>query len=94
MSILASAKAFLGIDYGTARARLTKLIMYDQARRLNMLNCYRCGQHIDDVNDFTIDHKQHWLRVSVELFYDMDNIAFSHHSCNSRHCRRGKNMGD
>ncbi|WP_139796379.1 hypothetical protein [Sporomusa malonica] len=46
--------------------------------------CYRCGEKIDDITDFTIDRKESWLLGDdpAQLFYDMDNIAFSHARCN------------
>lgn len=42
------------------------------------------GEKIDDITEFTIDHKESWLLGddALQLFYDMDNIAFSHARCN------------
>ena len=58
------------------------MIMYSLARKLSMLDCYRCKKEIDDISDFTIDHKKGWVNVSPALFWDMNNIAFSHATCN------------
>jgi hypothetical protein len=80
---------FLGIPHGTAVARLRKSILFSLVRRLNEDYCFRCSNKIDDVKDLSIEHKQPWENISVELFWDLDNIAFSHLKCNVPHKRRG-----
>lgn len=80
----APVKRQLGISYNTARYRLNRLIMFDFAKRLGLDNCYRCGLKIESIDDFTVDHKERWLNVDPKLFWDMNNIAFSHQRCNSR----------
>jgi hypothetical protein len=77
----------LGINYGTAVARLDRQLLFIFAKRLKMVDCFRCGKAIENLNDFTIEHKEPWLDVSVELFWDIENIAFSHHRCNSKATR-------
>jgi len=39
---------------------------------------------IDSVEELSIEHKIPWLNNSSELFWDLDNIAFSHLICNTR----------
>ncbi|MAH47149.1 hypothetical protein CMI37_15080 [Candidatus Pacearchaeota archaeon] len=75
---------FLGMSYSTAFHRLRKSIMLMLLRRLDANWCYRCGGEIKTERELSIDHKKSWFNVSVELFWDLDNIAFSHLSCNSR----------
>ena len=83
---LAKRRMLLGMDAGTASLRLKKHIMWLMAVRLNLHICYRCGTHIEDKDSFSIEHKQSWMSSPdpVAAFFDLDNIAFSHLSCNSR----------
>jgi hypothetical protein len=85
----ARKSAFLGIPHGTASHRLRKLILFDLIRRLGENVCFRCSQEIEHVDDLSIEHKQPWEGVSVELFWSLDNIAFSHLHCNLPHSYRG-----
>ena len=41
------------------------------------------------VDDFTIEHKKFWLHSEdpVGLYFDEDNLAFSHATCNSKENR-------
>ena len=75
---------FLGISYGTASNRLRKSIMLMLIKKLDENWCYRCGAEITTERELSIDHKKSWFNVSVELFWDLNNIAYSHLSCNSR----------
>jgi hypothetical protein len=86
-----------GLNAGTASSRLRKSIMFDLAQKLNLCTCFRCSKEIDNVDDFTIDHKINWRKSdnSVELFFNLNNIAFSHHLCNIKAARRaGKRFPD
>lgn len=74
----------LGMPFGTAMGRLRKSIMFELARRLGECVCYRCRKPIDTVEEFSIEHMEAWQRASdpVAAFFNIDNIAFSHHECN------------
>lgn len=72
----------LGIPFGTATSKLRKNILFWLLTRLDETTCFKCGKEIETVDDLTIEHKQPWLHVSVDLFWDLDNIAFSHSACN------------
>jgi 5-methylcytosine-specific restriction endonuclease McrA len=72
----------LGMPLGTARGKLIKRILFDLARRLGLLACYRCTKPIESVNDLTVEHKLRWLDADPALFWDLSNIAFSHSVCN------------
>lgn len=74
----------LGMPYGTACGRLRKRLLFHLAEQLGLTSCHRCGKTIDDVGEFSIDHKKPWLHASANLFWDLDNIAFSHLTCNAR----------
>lgn len=51
--------------------------------------CFRCKKSLTR-NDFTIEHKVPWLKApnASELYYSLDNIAYSHLRCNSAASRR------
>jgi hypothetical protein len=74
----------LGEKLSTAKSRLGKLLMFDLAKKCGMDTCFRCGEIIDNIEEFTIDHKESWLlsEEPTKLFYSMENIAFSHAKCN------------
>jgi len=72
----------LGMPYGTASGRLLKRLLLRMAQDLHRDMCFRCGKRIETVEEFSIEHKKDWLDVSVDLFWDLDNIAFSHRVCN------------
>jgi hypothetical protein len=90
MSKATAAKkaAQLGMPLGTAQGRLLKQLLFRMAQELERDVCFQCGEKINSVEEFSIEHKQPWLDVSVELYWDLANIAFSHRVCNIRAARR------
>ena len=78
---------FLGMSYGAACGQLRKRIMFSMAQELGRDTCYRCGKKIETVDELSVEHKKFWLHVNVDLFWDLDNIAFSHLKCNNSHQR-------
>jgi len=77
----------LGMNPSTASGRLIKDILFKFVIDAEY-NCYRCGEELTR-ETFSIEHKVPWLDSDnpVELFFDLDNISFSHHTCNSSHKR-------
>lgn len=77
-------KEQLGMAQGTARNKLVKMIMFDMAKKLGLNFCYQCSAEIVNISNLTIEHKEPWLdsKNPKELYFDLNNIAFSHHSCN------------
>ncbi len=71
-----------GIPVGTAAGRLRKMVMFELIRRLGENRCYRCGELIESADELSIDHKKPWLE-DHSLFWDLNNVAFSHFLCNS-----------
>ena len=57
--------------------------MFSLVQKLELQYCYRCNERIENYKVLSIDHIKSWLHVSTDLFWDIDNIAFSHLSCNS-----------
>lgn len=77
----------LGMPYGTASSRLKKIIMFDLVKQLKKDICYHCNKKIETIREFSIEHKKPWLDNNSDLFWDLDNISFSHLSCNSANTR-------
>lgn len=86
----------LEMSINKAQHRLRKNIMFSMMQRLNEDNCYRCGEKIVDINTLSIEHKTSWLYSEdpKKLFWDLDNIAFSHLKCNISHSNLGKTMSE
>lgn len=82
----------LGMPVGTASNRLRKMIIFDYVQKCGHDKCFQCGEKIDNIDNFSIEHKVPYLDSEdpVKLFFDIDNIAFSHLSCNSRASRPGE----
>lgn len=80
----------LGMPQGTAQNRLRKMILFDILVKSCKATCHQCGNQIYDIDDFSIEHKIPWLDSEdpIKLFFDLDNIAFSHLSCNARAGRK------
>lgn len=82
----------LGMPIGTATHQLRKIIMFNMMGKLNLNMCFQCGKKIESVDQLSIEHKTPWLDSSnpLDLFFDLDNIAFSHLSCNISSSRQTK----
>lgn len=74
----------LGMCLTKARARLMKSLLFRMAVKAGENNCFRCGIPIENEENLTVDHKIPWLHEedAKELFFNLDNIAFSHPKCN------------
>ncbi len=74
----------LGISHGTAANKLRKLLLFKYVTLCNDNKCFRCGKIIDNIDNFSIEHKEPWLdsKNPAKLFFDLNNIAFSHVKCN------------
>jgi 5-methylcytosine-specific restriction endonuclease McrA len=75
-------EAQLGMKLGTAQHRLRMMIMLHLAKKCGMDSCFRCGLKIASVLDFSIDHKEPWVNLETEKYWDLENIAFAHKHCN------------
>ena len=74
----------LGMSQGTAQYKLRRVILFQMVQRAGLDICFRCGKKIKTVRDLSVEHKIPWLHSEdpVGLFFDLDNITFSHLSCN------------
>lgn len=77
----------LGMNYSTATSRLKKNILFNLLVTYDLNICFHCQKRIELVEELSVEHKVPWLDNSSELFWDLENIGFSHLSCN---CRAGK----
>jgi len=73
---------FLGMHKSTATARLKKMILFELIKKAGMDRCHQCKLIIHDVSELSVEHIKPWLWRDVNLFWDLNNIAFSHLSCN------------
>lgn len=74
----------LGMPFGTANHRLRKQLLFRYVVRCGDNFCYKCTLEITTIEDFSIEHKKPWQGISNDLFWDLDNIAYSHLKCNVR----------
>jgi hypothetical protein len=73
----------LGMSFGKARNILINMIFLNLAKKCGESACFKCGKEISFANEISIEHKKRWLDVSPDLFWDLENIAFSHRKCNT-----------
>ena len=85
----ARKSAFLGMSRGTAVNRLRKMVMFHLLQKHGENVCFKCSKIIESADELSIEHKQPWENISVEPFWSLDNIAFSHRRCNVPHNYRG-----
>jgi hypothetical protein len=73
----------LNMSFGKASHILRKNIIFMLVQKCNLDVCFRCGGKIE-FESLSIDHKIDWLysQDPKELFFNLDNIAFSHLRCN------------
>jgi len=76
----------LGMPHRTADMRLRREILFQLVQQAGRDICYQCGEKITSYDEFSIEHKEPWLNSDDPpgLFFDLDNISFSHRSCNIR----------
>lgn len=74
----------LGMPFGTAGGKLRKSILFSLLKESGKNVCYQCGNPIESEDELSIEHKIPWLDSDnpKELFFSLDNIAFSHLKCN------------
>ncbi len=75
----------LGMPHGTASGKLRKKILFHLLQKHDENICFKCNEKIAVVDELSIEHKKPWEGISSELFWDLENIAFSHMRCNRPH---------
>lgn len=81
-------KEQLGMNPSTASHRLVKDLLWKFICDTGNNECYHCKKPMIR-DDFSIEHKIPWLDSEdpVGLFFSLENISFSHLSCNSSKSR-------
>jgi len=81
--------AQLGMSAGTASNRLVKDLLWNFIVRCGDCNCCKCGQPMAR-DTFSIEHLDPWLDSldPVSMFFDLENIGYSHLSCNIGSARK------
>lgn len=79
----------LGMNYSTASNRLVKDLLFNFIVVSGINKCHQCGEPMERSN-FSIEHKTPWLHSKnpKELFFNLDNISYSHLRCNVDSARR------
>lgn len=78
----------LGFAIGTASYRLKTMLLFQLLQQTGRDICFRCSLKIDSEKELSLDHKIPWLDNSPDLFWNLENVAFSHKICNVRAARR------
>ena len=84
-------KRQLGMSMGKANNILNKIIIFSLAEKCGLTNCFRCGTPILNSEDISKDHIVDWLHSKNprDLFFDINNISFSHKKCNKPRNQHG-----
>lgn len=71
----------LGMNPSTAQQRLVKDLLWEHVA--SHTPCHRCGGDMSR-DTFSIEHLVPWLDSEdpVGLFFDLENVGFSHLACN------------
>ena len=79
----------LGMNPSTASARLVKDILWSLIVQTEQDKCCKCGEHMSR-DTFSIEHIEPWLHSEkpLQLYFDLNNISFSHLTCNIADIRR------
>lgn len=82
-------KQQLGMNPSTAQNRLIKDILWSLILQTNQHVCCKCNKEMTR-ETFSIEHVKPWLdsEEPIELFFDLNNISFSHLSCNISDARK------
>lgn len=78
----AARAAQLGMPWGTAMHKLRKSIIFQLIQKTGDDTCVRCEKVIETVDEMSVEHIKPWLHVDPELFWNLENVAFSHLACN------------
>lgn len=85
----------LGMNPSTAANRLVKDTLWRLVVQAELNVCHRCSEPMTR-ETFSIEHKEAWLDSAdpVALYFDQENISFSHLRCNIKDARRGKGYSE
>lgn len=74
----------LGEHLSTARSRLVKSLLFKLLQESGQAVCFKCSLPIKIIDELSIEHIIPWLHEinAKELFFDLENVTFSHLKCN------------
>ena len=84
----------LGMNPSTASHRLVKDTLWRLVIMSGLNSCYRCSKPMTR-DTFSIEHKVAWLDSDdpLGLYFDQQNISFSHLRCNIKDSRTRDKSG-
>lgn len=82
-------KMQLGMNPSTASHRLVKDVLWSLIVKTDQHDCCKCGEPMSR-ETFSIEHIEPWLDSEdpVGLYFDIENIGFSHLKCNIADARK------
>lgn len=69
--------------------QLRQAILFKLLKQLDLNTCHGCKSSIESASELSIEHIRPWEGRDAKLFWDLENIAFSHKRCNEPHRQRG-----
>lgn len=86
----------LGQPADKAQAILRRRVMLALIQKAGLDCCARCGARLVDPDDIALDHVVPWRNSQnpKKLFWDLDNVRFSHKHCNIEHSLRRKSKAE
>ena len=83
-------KEQLNMPLGTAANRLKKELLFKYVKKAGDNFCFQCGAEIENSDQLSVEHKIPYLdsKDPIDLFFNLENIAFSHIKCNVGAARR------
>ena len=84
----------LGVGQGCANNRLMRKILFNLIKQAGLNVCFQCEEKINLESEFSIEHKTPWFNSTDarSLYFDLNNIAFSHLKCNIGAARKGTRL--
>ena len=83
----------LGMNPSTASHRLVKDLLWKLIETTGQDACCKCGEPMSR-ETFSIEHVTPWLDSDdpVGLYFDLDNVGFSHLRCNIKDAKNGRKI--
>ena len=83
----------LGMPKGRAAHLLRREVVFHLITELGLDGCPRCHKPLLSSDNMSLDHIEPWLDVDPGLFWNLDNVGFSHRFCNAS-TQRASTYGD
>jgi len=83
-------KKYLGMTYAAAKNTLFYDLLFIYTKKTNKDICFQCGEKINSKDELSVEHKIPYMysEEPKKIYFDLDNIAFSHRKCNYGASRR------